>query len=127
MQNNEFNLAVPIHSLKSVNISSETEDSWIFEGLASTSDVDLFDEVVYPESFLKTIDFFQEKGKIYFDHDYAKANEDWLQNHGFTKEEIVSLKTPIGRPTEAKLTEEGLYLKGVVNKKHPMAKLMWDQ
>lgn len=124
---NEFNLAIPIHSMKSVDIREETEDAWIFEGIASTSDVDLFDEVVYPESFLKTIDFFQEKGKIYFDHEYAKKNEEWLQNHGFTKEEIISLKTPIGKPTEARVTDEGLYIKGVLNKKHPMAKLMWEQ
>lgn len=112
--------------MKSMNIQDDG-DSWIFEGIASTSDVDLFDEVVYPENFLSTIEFFQENGKIYFDHDYAKQNQDWLSNHGFTKEEILNLKTPIGRPLEARLTDDGLYLKGVLNKKHPMSKIMWEQ
>ena len=123
----EFNLAVPIHALKSTSSSVNEDGEWVFEGIASTSDVDLYDEVVYPENFLDTVDFFKEKGKIYFDHDYAKKSEDWLEKHGFTKDEILNLKSPIGKPVDAKLTDEGLYIKGVLNKSHPMAKIMWEQ
>lgn len=122
----EFSLAIPIHALKSFS-SSEQDGDWVFEGIASTSDVDLYDEVVYPENFLKTIEFFKEKGKIYFDHDYAKKSEDWLTNHGFSKDEILNLKSPIGKPVDAQITDDGLYIKGILNKSHPMAKIMWEQ
>lgn len=123
----EFNLSIPIQSMKSTSVSENEDGDWVFEGIASTDDVDLYDEVVYPENFLNTIDFFKDKGKIYFDHDYAKQSEDWLQNHGFSKDEIVNLKSPIGKPLDAKLTDEGLYIKGILNKQHPMSKIMWEQ
>lgn len=121
----DLNIYVQIDSVKSV--SEYDKNHWVFEGIASTEDLDLYDEVVYPESFLNSIDFFKSNGKIFFDHSYAKGNEDWLQNHGFSKEEILALKTPIGKPLDAKITDKGLYIKAVLNKEHPMAKLMWNQ
>jgi len=123
----EFNLSIPIQSMKSTSVSQNEDGDWVFEGIASTDDVDLYDEVVYPENFLNTIEFFKDKGKIYFDHDYAKQSEDWLKSHGFSKDEIVNLKSPIGKPVDAKLTDEGLYIKGILNKQHPMSKIMWEQ
>jgi len=123
----EFNLSIPIQSMKSASVSENDDGDWVFEGIASTDDVDLYDEVVYPENFLNTIEFFKDKGKIYFDHDYAKESEDWLKSHGFSKDEIVNLKSPIGKPIEAELKSEGLYIKGILNKSHPMSKIMWEQ
>lgn len=123
--NTDLNIYVHIDSVKSV--SEYDKDHWVFEGIASTEDLDLYDEVVYPESFLNSIEFFKSNGKIFFDHDYAKANADWLQNHGFSKEEILALRTPIGKPLDAKITDKGLYIKAVLNKEHPMARLMWSQ
>src|SRR5690606_29939815 len=107
--------------------SSSFDEPWIFEGIASTPDVDLFNEVVYPESFKNSLDFFKSNGKIFFDHDYAKQNEDWLLKYGFTKDEILSLKAPIGKPLDVELKPEGLYIKGILNKEHPMARLMWEK
>lgn len=122
--NHELNIFVQVDAIKSM---SDDGDHWIFEGIASTADVDLYNEVVYPESFLNSIDFFKDNGKIFFDHDYAKQNADWLSDHGFSKDEILSLRTPIGKPLDAKLTNEGLYIRAVLNKEHPMARLMWNQ
>lgn len=121
----ELNIYVQIDAVKSV--SEYDKNHWVFEGIASTQDIDLYDEVVYPESFLNSIEFFKSNGKIFFDHDYAKANADWLKDHGFSKEEIIALRTPIGKPLDAKVTADGLYIKAVLNKEHPMAKLMWNQ
>lgn len=119
-----FNFFLPISVTKSVS----SDAPWVFEGIASTADIDLFGDVVYPDSFTSSIDFFKTNGKIYFDHEYAKKNaNDWLEKFGFSKDEILSLKTPIGKPTEAKLTPEGLYIKGVLNKSHPMAHKMWNE
>lgn len=123
--NKEFQFFVPIDVTKSV---ASSDESWVFEGIASTADVDLFGEVVYPESFAQTIEFFKSNGKIYFDHDYAKKDGDnWLEKYGFSKDEILSLKTPIGKPIDARITPEGLYIKAILNKKHPMARKMWDE
>lgn len=121
----DLNIYVQIDSVKSV--SEYDSDHWVFEGIASTEDLDLYDEVVYPESFLNSIEFFKSNGKIFFDHEYAKENSDWLSSHGFSKEEILALKTPIGKPLDAKITKDGLYIKAVLNKEHPMARLMWNQ
>ncbi len=120
--NTEFQFFIP-----NVIKSATDDDAWVFEGIASTADVDLFGEVVYPESFAQTIEFFKSNGKIYFDHDYAKKEESWLDKYGFSKDEILSLKTPIGKPVDARITDEGLYIKGVLNKSHPMAKKMWEE
>jgi hypothetical protein len=119
---------VEINAVKSMGgDSSSFDEPWIFEGIASTPDVDLFNEVVYPESFKNSLDFFKSNGKIFFDHDYAKQNEDWLLKYGFTKDEILSLKAPIGKPLDVELKPEGLYIKGILNKEHPMARLMWEK
>jgi hypothetical protein len=124
--NHELNVYVKIDAVKSVTPSPDGE-AWIFEGIASTADMDLYNEVVYPESFINSIDFFKNNGKIFFDHDYAKSNADWLSNHGFSRDEILALRTPIGKPLDAKITDEGLYIRAVLNKSHPMARLMWNQ
>jgi hypothetical protein len=120
-----FHFYMPIDITKS--FSSNEEEPWVFEGIASTADVDLFGEVVYPESFSQTIEFFKSNGKIYFDHDYAKKGDNWLEKYGFSKDEILSLKTPIGKPLDAQITPEGLYIKGILNKSHPMARKMWEE
>lgn len=122
---NDFKFYIEINTVKST--SGGESDPWVFEGIASTADVDLYNEVVYPESFSKSIEFFKTNGKIFFDHEYAKKNDDWLSKHGFTKEEILALKGPIGKPIDAKITDEGLYIKGVLNKEHPMARIMWEK
>lgn len=123
--NKELNIYVQIDSVKSMTDAGS--DQWVFEGIASTADMDLYNEVVYPESFLNSIEFFKSNGKIFFDHDYAKSNADWLSDHGFSKEEIIALRTPIGKPLDARITSEGLYIKAILNKAHPMAQLMWNQ
>lgn len=122
----EFNLFVKLDAVKSASTKkSVTDGDWVFEGIASTADEDLYGEVVYPESFTNSIDFFKEKGKIYFNHEYAQKNADWLERHGFTKEEILSLKMPIGVPLDAKLVDEGLYIKAILNKEHPLSPHIW--
>lgn len=118
-----LNFYMPIGCFK----SASEDEPWIFEGIASTADVDLFGEVVYPESFSQTIDFFKTNGKIYFDHSYTKADDDWLGKYGFSKEEILSLKTPIGKPIDAQIKPDGLYIKGLLNKAHPIAKKLWEE
>lgn len=121
--NDLLNVFIKLDAVKSM-----TEDGpWIFEGIASTDDMDLYDEVVYPDSFTNSIDFFKSNGKIFFDHDYSKKPEDWLEKYGFSKDEILSLKTPIGKPLDAKITKEGLYIKGILNKEHPIAQRMWKE
>lgn len=127
MINENFTLFVKINTLKSLEMFEGDDTPWMFEGVASTADIDLVGDVVYPESFSKSVDFFKEKGKIFFDHDYAKKNSEWLEKFGFTKDEILSLKTPIGKPTHAEITPEGLYIKAILNKQHPMARKMWEE
>lgn len=119
-----FDLYISPDSIKSVSVTSD--DDWIFEGIASTEDEDLYGEVVYPESFANSIEFFKSNGSIYFNHDYARKNEDWLKNHGFTQEQILSLKMPIGKPLDAQLRDDGLYIKAVLNKKHPLSSFIWE-
>lgn len=121
MQNN-FQLFVPLDVVKSTKAS----DDWVFEGIASTEHEDLFGEVVYPDNFAQSIDFFRSNGKIYFDHLYAQKNADWLKDHGFTQEQILSLKMPIGKPLDAQITDEGLYIKAVLNKEHPLSSFVWN-
>lgn len=118
----EFNLFVQLDALKSAG----TESEWIFEGIASTADEDLYGEVVYPESFINSIDFFKSNGKIFFNHEYAQKNADWLKEHGFTQEQILALKLPIGKPLDAQLTTEGLYIKAALNKAHPLSSFVWN-
>jgi len=127
MQKDTFNVFMPIDVVKSVDGFGGEDAPWVFEGIASTADVDLFGEVVYPESFHNSIEFFKSNGKIFFDHDYAKENANWLQQFGFSKDEILSLKTPLGKPLDAEIRPEGLYIKAMLNKKHPMARKMWDE
>ena len=117
-----FQLYVQLDAVK----STSGKDDWVFEGIASTDHEDLFGEVVYPENFEKSIDFFRSNGKIYFNHLYAQKNEDWLKNHGFSQEQILSLKMPIGKPLDAQLTDEGLYIKAVLNKEHPLSSFVWN-
>lgn len=105
----EFYMAVDLH--KSVDDSEE----WIFEGIASTDSMDLFGDVVYPESFAKSLEFFKANGKIFYNHNYAKKGMD------------IESQTPIGIPLEAKLTPDGLYIKGVLNKAHSLAKKVWHE
>jgi len=124
--NQDLNVYIQVDAVKSIT-PTQDGDAWIFEGIASTADMDLYDEVVYPESFINSIDFFKNNGKIFFDHDYAKSNADWLSNHGFSKDEIIAIRTPIGKPLDAKITGDGLYIRAVLNKEHPMARLMWNQ
>lgn len=123
--NDLLNVFIKVDAVKS--ITGGVDAPWIFEGIASTNDMDLYDEVVYPESFINSIDFFKANGKIFFDHDYSKKPEDWLEKYGFSKDEILSLKTPIGKPLDAKITDEGLYIKAILNKEHPIAQRMWKE
>lgn len=122
-----LNVFVKIDVIKSISGSGTDDDPWVFEGIASTQDMDLYDEVVYPESFTNSIEFFKSNGKIFFEHEYAKKPDTWLERFGFTKDEILSLKTPIGRPLDAKITSDGLYIKAALNKEHPMARKMWTE
>lgn len=120
MQQN-FDIFVHLDAVKSVQ-----SNDWIFEGIASTSDVDLYGEVVYPDSFKNSIEFFKNNGKIFFNHSYAQKNADWLKNHGFSQEQILALKMPVGKPLDAKLTDDGLYIKAVLNKEHPLSSFIWN-
>lgn len=91
-----------------------TDERWIVEGIASTSHLDLVGDVVLPENFIKHLDFFLDKGKIFY-------------NHGYIKPEDTDGRTPIGHPLEAKLTDEGLYIKCALNKEHPIAQKIWKE
>lgn len=122
-----LNVFIKIDAIKSISGSGTGTEPWVFEGIASTQDMDLYDEVVYPESFTNSIEFFKSNGKIFFEHEYAKKPDTWLEKFGFTKDEILSLKTPIGKPLDARITPEGLYIKAALNKEHPMAKKMWNE
>lgn len=122
-----LNVFIKIDAIKSISGSGTDAEPWIFEGIASTRDMDLYDEVVYPESFTNSIEFFKSNGKIFFEHEYAKKPDTWLEKFGFTKDEILSLKTPIGKPLDARITDDGLYIKAALNKEHPMAKKMWTE
>lgn len=120
-----------LHFYMPMNVSKSVlpggEEVWEFEGLASTDDVDLMGDVVYPDSFSESLEFFKSNGKIFYDHSYALQDEGWYESHNFSKEEMLSIKAPIGRPTDAYLTEGGLMIRGVLNKEHPMARIVWEK
>lgn len=113
----EFHFFVPGSVKKSVTLDGDGNEDWIFEGIASTSNIDLFGDVVYPESFEKSLEFFRTNGVIYYNHNYAKKMSD----------EMMEAQTPIGRPIDAQITEEGLYIKAVLNKEHKLAQKIWKE
>lgn len=98
-----------------VKSSDVDNEDWIFEGLASTSNLDLFGDVVYPESFQNSIDFFKSNGKIFYNHNYAR------------KDVPMEAQTPIGTPIDATIKEDGLYIKAALNKSHPLAQKIWNE
>lgn len=120
----EFTVFMPVDAIKSVG--ADSDEPWVFEGIASTADMDLYGEVVYPQSFKNSVEFFKSNGKIFFDHEYAKKSSDWLEKYGYSKDEILALKMPIGRPLDAEITEDGLKIKAILNKSHPMSSLIWN-
>lgn len=96
-------------------VKSSSEDEWVFEGLASTSNLDLFGDVVYPESFQNSIEFFKSNGKIFYNHNYAR------------KDVPIESQTPIGVPLDATIRDGGLYIKAALNKSHPLAQKIWHE
>ena len=115
MKTQNYDFMVPV--LKSVEADQSGE--WIIEGIASTPGVDLLDDVVLPENFLNTLEFFKQKGQIYYNHNYARKNE----SQGGTVP--MKAQLPIGKALDAKLTPEGLYIKAVLNKSNDLAKDLW--
>lgn len=111
----DFHFFVPVDVVKSADLGKEGD--WVFEGLASTSNIDLFGDVVYPESFQNSIEFFKKNGKIFYNHNYARS----------MPSEMMEAQTPIGVPIDAYLKEDGLYIKAVLNKEHPIAKKIWRE
>jgi len=111
----DFHFFVPVDVAKSATLNEEGD--WVFEGIASTSNMDLFGDVVYPASFEKSIEFFKQNGKIFYNHNYARK----------MATELMEAQTPIGVPIDGELTDDGLYIKAVLNKQHPLAQKIWKE
>lgn len=97
MANFDFNLPVNIKK-------SENDDYFEFSGLASTEDEDLQGEIVKQNFDLSAIE--EGKGVVNCDHGHKYDNKDHAR---------------IGVIDEAKITKNGLWMKGKIWKKHPEA------
>lgn len=97
---------MPAQVIKSEASSKKSSDGrrWIC-GIASTADKDLQNEVVEQSGL--DLSYFLKHGYLNNDH-----------KPGF--------KNKVGQPTEAKLTKDGLWIKGFLFKNHETADEIWE-
>lgn len=103
-QSNDFDFFVPITISKSQRQDSKDQKRWI-EGIASTVHKDLQAESVYQ----KGIDFSYFIKFGYFNNDHKP---------GFDNK--------VGQPTEVKVTNDGLWVKGFLFQNHKIADSIWE-
>jgi hypothetical protein len=90
---------------------SETEDYYEIEGLASTEDKDLQNEIIDQNGFDLSL-VKEGKGYINYDHGYGYEIKD---------------QSRAGIINEAKITKDGLYIKGKIWKNHPEASIYLNE
>jgi len=102
-------------STDKINIcKAETEDYWEIEGLASTDDQDLDNEIMRQNFDLTAVDV----GKGYLNDDHGKEYE---------KLGIPRSQARLGVIDKAKITKEGLWIKGKVWKNHPASVAYYNE
>jgi hypothetical protein len=98
-----FQFWVPIQ-LQKAKGTSKDDRRWI-EGIASTTDLDLQNEIVQQNG----IDFSYFLKHGYFNNDHKPGFEN-----------------KVGQPTECRVTSKGLYVKGYLFKNHKVADAIWE-
>jgi hypothetical protein len=91
-------------------------DDWVFAGVASTPDVDLVGEVVYPESFEKSLQEFVDTGNVFYEHMYKDPSK---VPPGSMLDQRLAL------PVMAEIHDGALWVYGVLDKEHPKAQEVW--
>lgn len=105
LSNTGFEFWVPLSVSKAKAESPDEEPKRIIEGVASTEDTDLQDEIVRQNG----IDFSYFLKYGYYNNDHKP---------GFDNK--------VGQPLEAKITSKGLWTKGFLFKNHKIADSIWE-
>lgn len=101
----DFQFWMPAQVIKSEAGSGKKDGKRWICGIASTADKDLQNEVVEQNGL--DISYFLKHGYLNNDHKPGFSNK-------------------VGQPTEAKLTKEGLWIKGFLFKNHAVADEIWE-
>ena len=102
---NEFGFWVPFDIIKSSQESKAKDNKRWIEGIASTEDLDLQNEIVS----LRGVDFNYFLRYGYFNNDHKPGFEN-----------------KVGEPTECRVTPKGLYVKGFLFKNKKIAEDIWE-
>lgn len=105
LNENGFQFWVPIQLEKAKSPSKKDDGKRWIEGIASTTDLDLQNEIVEQNG----IDFSYFLKHGYFNNDHKPGFEN-----------------KVGQPTECRVTSKGLYVKGYLFKDHKVADAIWE-
>lgn len=105
LSENGFQFWVPIQLQKAKSASKKDDGKRWIEGIASTVDLDLQNEIVQQNG----IDFSYFLKHGYFNNDHKPGFEN-----------------KVGQPTECRVTSKGLYVKGFLFKDHKVADAIWE-
>jgi hypothetical protein len=105
LNENGFSFWVPLTISKSTEVGPDQEPRRWIEGIASTDDQDLQDEIVKQVG----IDFSYFLKYGYYNNDHKPGFEN-----------------KVGQPIEAKITAKGLWTKGFLFKNHKVADAIWE-
>lgn len=100
-----FEFWVPLSISKAKSEGPDQEPRRMIEGIASTEDIDLQDEIVRQTG----IDFSYFLKHGYYNNDHKPGFEN-----------------KVGQPLEAKVTSKGLWTKGFLFKNHKVADAIWE-
>ncbi len=107
MSEDSFKFFMPATPLRKANASTEelANGDRIIQGIASTSTLDLQNEILDQKGI--DTSYFMSKGYFNADHKPGPENK-------------------IGEPRECKVTKQGLWVKGILYKEHPVADHYWS-
>lgn len=95
------------------------DDDWVIYGVASTSNVDLVDDVVDAEEvFSESLEEFVNTGRIFWEHGYKLAGKVEADN---------PITAPIGVPYLVEIYNGELLVYIVLDKTHPTSRMVWER
>lgn len=95
------------------------DDDWVIFGVASTSDVDLVDEIIDAEYvFSESLEEFINTGRIFWEHGYKLAGKVDADN---------PITSPIGVPYLVEVFNNELLVYIVLDKSHPTSQMIWSR
>jgi len=100
----DFNFFVPMQKAMPAKVAGDTRDRMI-QGIASTDNIDLQGEIVKQTGL--DLKYFLKSGYLNNDHKPGAENK-------------------VGEPVEARITKEGLFVKGFLYKNHKAADGYWE-